>query len=58
MVSAPELLAGKSGRCKLCRRPIRAGQDYIIKIADRYWCHAHCAAGYRRVLAEQEEDAA
>lgn len=58
MVSAPELLARRSGRCELCHLRIRKGEDYISKIADRWWCHAECANAYRRTLAENEEGVA
>jgi hypothetical protein len=57
-MSAPELLARRSGWCHLCKLRIRKGEDYVSKIADRWWCHASCANEYRRTLAEQDEDAA
>lgn len=56
-MSAPEFLARHSDWCKLCKRRIRKDEDYVSRIASRYWCHAHRAASYRRTLAENEDAA-
>jgi hypothetical protein len=56
MTAAAEVLARKSGFCCLCKLRIRRGEDYISPVGKR-WAHASCAAGYRRVFAENEEAA-
>lgn len=57
-MSAAEILARRSGRCALCHEPIVEGVHYIAPLPNRKWAHAQCATGYRRLIAEQEEDAA
>lgn len=52
---APETLARRSARCRLCKRPIRAGVDYIAKAEPIGWVHAHCSSGYRAAMAESAE---
>ena len=54
--AAPEALARRRGRCRLCSAPISPGEDYVTKLDRLGWVHASCAAGYRRVLAEHADD--
>lgn len=55
--TAPEVLAKISARrCPLCPRPIRAGEDYIARLPQIGWAHAVCAANYRHVVAEHDDE--
>jgi hypothetical protein len=56
VTTAPEIIARKGGWCALCKLRIRKGEDYISPVGKR-WAHAHCAAGYRHALEENEEAA-
>jgi hypothetical protein len=55
-VANPETLAKRRGRCRLCHEPIISGFHYVTKLEPLGWVHAECGNGYRRVLAEHEED--
>jgi hypothetical protein len=52
----PETLARRSGKCRLCHRPIAGGLDYVMKLEPIGWVHALCGVGYRSVILEHQED--
>lgn len=52
-MTAPELLARHNSRCKLCRRRIRRGEDYVSRIPGGFWVHALCAAKLRRIREDE-----
>jgi hypothetical protein len=56
VVAAPETLAKRRGRCRLCHEPIVADRHYVTKLDRLGWVHSECGAGYRRVLEEHRED--
>lgn len=48
-----EILARKSGRCKLCPNPISPGQA-VLKVDPLGWVHTTCGDAYRQVLADHD----
>jgi hypothetical protein len=52
----PEVLAKRSGACKLCPQPIVAGEDYIAVVDGVGTMHALCAKAYCRTLDEHLPD--
>jgi hypothetical protein len=51
-----ETLAKRRGRCRLCRQPILPDVHYVSKDDRLGWLHSECAAGYRQVIAEHDEE--
>jgi hypothetical protein len=57
VAAAPETLARRRGRCRLCHEPIVAGHHYVTKLDRLGWVHSECGSGYRQVIAEHADDA-
>jgi hypothetical protein len=55
VVAAPETLAKRRGRCRLCHEPIVADHHYVTKLERLGWVHSECGNGYRQVIAEHDE---
>ncbi len=55
-VAAPETLARRRGRCRLCHEPILPDVHYVSKHDRLGWLHSECAAGYRQVIAEHADE--